>query len=505
MWFERLITRICVALYVFFVMMYIFVPEVRADTALIYHSSYSDAHTNVKSQLEADGYTVTLSTSGTIADNLYTNNIDGTSGGYDVVVDLKYNNNIGSNGRGHYDDFVEAGGVLIVTGENESNFSSRNSNIENLINNKFGGSLTMGNASGYVNSLNSTYTDSSIDSGSNMLYIAGGASLSGDGTWVAKIGSTVVWMVWEGDDLPSGYDGAVYVTGDINQFTSSYMANGCTTNCTVMNLMSDAVEYSVPSATPTYSSSISSTQQTTVNNTRNITSNSNAIYIDQAGDNLDLDIVQYDDNNLIAGTSTTSSTIADAVISGDDNTISITQGNNAGSTSDNNVVLLGVNGTNNNLTVRQGDNVDDVGEARLVLDVTGNYNTVGILQENDGMGVGDEGHFMSVDIDGNSNIMYMDQKDDGDKIMFVDINGSSNDIDLIQQGTGEHFLDVTAGSNQTIDVNQDGSGVMSATIDMSGYTSGLDLDQTGTSNQTYSLTQNCVNTSGCGTTTINQQ
>jgi len=40
---------------------------------------------------------------------------------------------------------------------------------------------------------------------------------------------------------------------------------------------------------------------------------------------------------------------------------------------------------------------------------------------------------------------------------------------------------------------------------MSGYTSGLDLDQTGTSNQTYSLTQNCVNSSGCGTTTVTQQ
>jgi len=265
-----------------------------------------------------------------------------------------------------------------------------------------------------------------------------------------------------------------------------------------------ASSYSL-TAPPTYSSSISSAQQTTVNNTRNISSSGNAVYINQVGDNLDLDIVQYDNNNLVAGVSTTSNTIADAVISGDDNTVSITQGNSAGSVSDNNVVLIGVSGTNNNLTVRQGDNVDDVGEARLILDVTGNYNTVGILQENDGMGVGDEGHFMSVDIDGNSNIMYMDQKDDGDKIMFVDINGSSNDIDLLQQGTGEHFLDVTAGSNQTIDVNQDGSGNMSATIDMSGYTSGLDLDQTGTSNQTYSLTQNCVNSSGCGTTTVTQQ
>ena len=219
---------------------------------------------------------------------------------------------------------------------------------------------------------------------------------------------------------------------------------------------------------------------------------------------MDLDIVQNDNSNLVAGTSTTSSTIADAVISGDDNTVSITQGNSTGSTSDNNVVLMGVDGDNNNLNIRQGDNVDDAGEARLTIDVTGNYNTIGTVQENDGMGVGDEGHFMSADVDGNSNIMYMDQKDDGDKIMFVDVNGSSNDIDLVQQGTGEHFLDVTAGSNQTIDVNQDGSGNMSATIDMEGYSSTLDLDQTGSSNQTYSLDQNCTNVNGCGTTTITQ-
>ena len=41
-----------------------------SNTALIYHSSYQDAHTNVKDQLEADGYTVTLSTSGSVASNL---------------------------------------------------------------------------------------------------------------------------------------------------------------------------------------------------------------------------------------------------------------------------------------------------------------------------------------------------------------------------------------------------------------------------------------------------
>ena len=73
---------------IIWVILFMTIDKVKANTALIYHSNYSDAHTNVKSQLEADGYTVTLSTTGTVHDNLKTNNIDGTSGGYDVVYDL---------------------------------------------------------------------------------------------------------------------------------------------------------------------------------------------------------------------------------------------------------------------------------------------------------------------------------------------------------------------------------------------------------------------------------
>jgi hypothetical protein len=261
--------------------------------------------------------------------------------------------------------------------------------------------------------------------------------------------------------------------------------------------------YSTTIPTPTYSSAPTSAQLQSRTDSRNITTNGNAIYVTQSGDRVDIDITQYDNDNLVAGTSSTANNITDATITGDDNTVSITQGNNAGSFSDDNVTLLDINGTNNSVTVRQGDNVDDVGGHRSSTNVVGNYNTLGILQENDG-GVGSNGHYMEIDVAGNSNIMYMDQKDDGDKMLFLDVNGSSNDVDIIQQGTGEHFLDVTAGSNQTIDINQDGSGSHAATIDMSGYSSTLDLDQTGSTDQTYSLTQICTNANGCGTTTITQ-
>jgi hypothetical protein len=259
--------------------------------------------------------------------------------------------------------------------------------------------------------------------------------------------------------------------------------------------------YSTTEPTPT---SAPTTAQTNLRSTtRGITSTGNQIYITQSGDNLDLDITQYDNDQLIAGTGSTANNLTNATITGDDNTVAITQGNNAGSFSDNNATLLGVNGDNNSINIRQGDNVDDAGGHRTKLNVTGNYNTVGILQENDG-GIGSNGHFMDVDVNGNSNTAYVDQKSDGDKMLFLDVNGSSNTIDILQQGTGQHFLDVTLGSNQTVDITQDGSGNHKGTVNMNGYTSGLNLSQSGSTDQNYYLYQNCTNANGCGTTTVNQ-
>ena len=490
--FERFITRLAFILFGIIVFMAIS-NTARANDLFIYYNSNDTGaeYSRLKSHYEGLGFTVTGSTSTTVSSN--------DVSGKELVIDMAGTSNCGSTCRSVYDTYVSGGGKLIIAAPQGA--SNRQSNIESLIENKMG----VGTMTYYTGTCSIDLCWQSMSVGDyatayqSTLPGAGQLFNATGGTAMASNSSGSSWHTWYKWDYGSN-GGSIIVAMGYDQFQTNIQGTSQMTTF----LTTVAEEEGLYSSTPTYTSSISSAQQTIVNNTRNITSNSNSIYIDQAGDNLDLDIVQYDDNNLVAGTATTSSTVADAVISGDDNTISITQGNNAGSTSDNNVVLMGVNGNNNNLTVRQGDNVDDTGDSRLIIDVTGNYNTIGTIQENDGMGVGDEGHFMSVDVDGNSNIMYMDQKDDGDKIMFVDINGSSNDIDLVQQGTGEHFLDVTAGSNQTIDVNQDGSGNMSATIDMSGYSSTLDLDQTGSSNQTYSLDQNCTNTNGCGTTTITQ-
>ena len=251
--------------------------------------------------------------------------------------------------------------------------------------------------------------------------------------------------------------------------------------------------YSLTEPTPT--SAATSTQTSLRTTTRNITNSGNAIYIDQAGTNLDLDVVQDGDDNLIAGTNTTSQTTSDAVISGDYNTVNLSQ------KSDNNVLLFDVNGDHNDLIVSQGDNVNDTGGHRAIIDITGNYNYTSLTQYDTGFG---SGQFSDININGDDNTITSHQRET-DKMLFIDIDGNNNTVTTNQKDTGNHFLDITLGSDQTVTATQEGSGDHNATINMNGYTSGLSLTQSGSTDKNYVLDQTCANSGGCGTTTINQQ
>jgi len=352
----------------FWVVFFSIIDKVKADTALIYHSNYYDSHTNVKAQLEADGYTVTLSTNGTIADNLKTHNIDGTSGGYDVVYDMKYNNSIGSNGKTRYQNFVQAGGVLILVGENNGSYSNNNQTIEAFIENKLGGTVSInGNTTGCafnctnntnsntITTTNTAITDS--DYGSNVAVYPYGAHFTGDGTWLAKDGNgRILWMRWSGDQLPSGYSGAAYITFDINQFQSEF------DKAKMANMISDTYTSVLTVSLP--QAGITSSQQTEVNTIKNKSQTTNQIYLTQSGDGLDLDILQDGDNNLIIGSDLTNA----GSIQGDNNEITLTQKN------DGNVLGIDVNGNANNVDVWQDT------EQNAVVNITGASNTLDLEQ-----------------------------------------------------------------------------------------------------------------------------
>ena len=439
------------------------------DTALILHSNYSDAHTNVKAQLEEDGYTVTLSTSGSVPENLINN--------YDVVFDLKYNNNIGSNGKTRYAAFVNAGGILTIVGENQASYSNTNNTMAAFINNTLSASITIVGTTGGGNcgndcNMTQTNTSAGVSSYSDVGVYPYGAYFTGDGTWVVKSTSgKILWMKWSGDQLPSGYTGAVYVTFDINQFTSTY--DSASTDEFIGELY----------ATSTPQSGITSTQQTTVTNTKNTTSTDNRIMINQSGGGIDLDITQDGNNNLVIGTDLTNP----ASITGDNNTVSITQNN------DNNVLGLDINGASNTLSITQDK------DQRALVNIVGGSNQLNLDQLHL-LNVGD--HFTSIDIQGSSNILDIDQKESGDKILFLDID-SSNNVTILQEGTGNHFLDIDLTNNHTVNITQDGTGSHDATVNLSGNTSTVNLTQDSSTDQNYILEQNCANVSCSATVTQN--
>ena len=447
------------------------VDKVKADTALIYHSNEGDAHTNVKAQLEADGYTVTLSTTGTVDDNLINN--------YDVVWDMKYNNSIGSDGKTRYQSFIQAGGVLVLVGENQVNFANDNNTIVAFINNYAGGSVTIAGTTGggscgndcNITQTNTDVTDSNYTSVGVYPY---GAYITGDGTWVAKSTSgKILWMRWSGSELTSGYTGAVYVTFDINQFTSTYDGTN------MAALISDTYEnfLTAPQA------AISSSQQTEVNTAKNKTQNGNAIYISQSGSGIDLDIVQDGDNNLIIGSDLTNA----GSIQGDNNEITLTQKNN------NNVLGIDVNGNSNDVDIWQDT------DQRAIVNITGASNTLD-LEQLTLSNAGD--HYAKVTVNGNSNSLIIDQKETGDKILFLDVD-SSNNVQVDQKGTGDHYLNIILTDSHTLDITQDGSGSHDAHINLSGNNTSITLTQDSSTDQNYYLEQNCVSTSCSATVTQN--
>ena len=476
--FSKLIKENAILIFVLLSILLVSTVAEASKTALIYHSNYSDAHTNVKTQLEADGYTVTLSTTGTVDDNLINS--------YDVVWDMKYNNSIGSNGKTRYQNFVQAGGVLVLVGENNQNFSNNNQTIEAFIENKLGGTVGLsGNTNGCAynctnnnnsNTITTTNTDiTDSDYGSDVAVYPYGTYFTGDGTWVAKNGNgQIVWMRWSGNQLPSGYTGAAYITFDINQFESSF------DKAKMANMISDTYT-SVLSVTP--QAAISSSQQTEVNTAKAKTQNGNAIYLTQSGNGIDLDIIQDGDNNLITGSDLTNA----GSIQGDNNEITLTQ------TNDGNVLGIDVNGNTNNVDIVQNTNQN------AVVNITGASNTLDLEQihlNNSGS------HYSKVTVNGNSNSLTIDQKETGDKILFLDVD-SSNNVQVDQKGTGSHYLNIVLTDSHTVDVTQDGTGDHDAHINLSGNNTSITLTQDSATDQNYYLEQNCASTSCSATVTQN--
>jgi hypothetical protein len=183
-------------------------------------------------------------------------------------------------------------------------------------------------------------------------------------------------------------------------------------------------------------------------------------------------------------------------------------------------------GDNNNITIRQGVNV--TGKNRIELYSNGNYNTLNLNQGYTTTGivsVGDSNNhylnlnlignnntvtkqqtgtnnFLETTISGNNNNVTNLQQGTSGKILFQNVSGNNNTVTTNQKDSGQHYLDLKlTGNGHNVGVTQQGTGNHAATIDLtnSGGAATLNLNQSGTTNQVYSIQQSCVNAAGCST------
>jgi hypothetical protein len=183
-------------------------------------------------------------------------------------------------------------------------------------------------------------------------------------------------------------------------------------------------------------------------------------------------------------------------------------------------------GDNNNITIRQGVNV--TGNNRIELYSNGNYNTLNLNQGYTTTGivsVGDSNNhylnlnlignnntvtkqqtgtnnFLETTISGNNNNVTNLQQGTSGKILFQSVSGNNNTVTTNQKDSGQHYLDLKlTGNGHNVGVTQQGTGNHAATIDLtnSGGAANLNLNQSGSTNQIYSIQQSCVNAAGCST------
>ena len=450
-----------------------FSTSVLADTAFIYYHNSgtyntSSQYANIKSELEDLGYTVSSSTSGTVAWS--------DISGKDLVVDIKGSSNCGSTCKTNYESYLSAGGKLFIAGSNGAN--SRNGNIEQLIESKLSvGSFTQGGGcstcyasvrrNDYASNTSSENTLPGTDK--YMYNMSGGTMVAGNSS------TSTISMIHKWDYGSNG--GSVYITFGYGQFlsTHTYAAN---MDALLLKIMEEEGLYS-----SSIQSGITSNQTTEFNAARNKSISGNQLYITQTGNNNTLNILQDGDDNLIIGSDLTST----AVITGDNNALDLDQIGN------DNVLGIDIIGSSNNVAVTQNQ------DQRAILDIYGSTNNVDLDQSAINY-VGE--HYMNVKIVGSNNNVDVDQTETGNKKLWLDID-SSNNVAVDQKGTGNHFLDITLTDSHSVDVTQDGSGNHNATINLSGNSSSVTLTQDSSTDQNYYLEQNCNSASCSATVTQN--
>ena len=235
----------------------------------------------------------------------------------------------------------------------------------------------------------------------------------------------------------------------------------------------------------------------------------NHVHVEQVngGDNLELQIDQIGYDNLIKFSTDHQNNTMEFLQQGNSMYIGWTDtwgsGYNWGGDLD---------GYNNDIVVKQKCSASSCNDNDFGFHIWGNYNEVVFGQgfeinnslnpswSYDGNEPG--GNYVRLDIHGDYNDFKGSQKQDSDTIyhsMTWNIYGDYNDVFTKQMQNGDKTLTGTISNDyNTVSVVQKKTGAHTATINLNGTEpTTLNLTQTGDTNQSYSITQNCVTVGGC--------
>jgi len=214
----------------------------------------------------------------------------------------------------------------------------------------------------------------------------------------------------------------------------------------------------------------------------------NEIELTQSGNNLNLTIDQIGGYNIIGGYN---NEVFSGDISGTDNEIVFHQEHSDKGTNPNTIQIYDFNGNYNQVMLRQGSDARD-GFTGSIYSDSSEYS----------------GHTVTLDLDGSNNVIVTGQRNSSDvgHDLTVGVYSDNNTINSVQGYTGQKTGEMYIWSDgNDVTTFQDGAGDHNFYIDVTGsYGTTLDLTQTGTTDQSYSLYQNCQTAGGCSITVTQQ-
>jgi hypothetical protein len=191
----------------------------------------------------------------------------------------------------------------------------------------------------------------------------------------------------------------------IDQMQGTTLLNGTTFTPVAPNAGSSAPPAPAPGPTePVYpAAAISNAQSLKINQTNAITQNS--IYINATGSNNSVYIEQFSKQNQIRGV--------------------------------NGAQAMTINGSGNSITINQGTASTAIGKNLAEVSVTGDNNIVSLTQQHGSK-------YAEIITNGLGNQIAAQQKDANGKSLFINALGNSNNISALQEGIGNHFLQIDA-------------------------------------------------------------